>query len=874
MADKISIFSQNCQGLANPQKRRAVFRHVRLKKYNIICLQDVHIQRLQESYIKAEWGYNIYFSCFNNSSRGVMILLNNNFEHKVERVNSDVNGNYIILDINIEGQKFTLVNLYGPNDDKPKFYKEIRQKYNAFQNDKIIICGDWNLVINPDLDTNNYLHINNPRARQEVLNMIDEEDFVDIYRVLNGDKREFTWSRRNPVRKQARLDFFLINDDCFPYASEAKIIPGYRSDHSGIVFELALNTNERGRGYWKFNNSLLKDQQYVSLVKNTISDVKQTYQINNGENNIDNQEQEFSINDQLFLETLLLMIRGTSIKYSSQRKKQRQEEEAKLEKDIKLIEEEVNANFLNLSEDVLDELESKKSLLNEIQKEKIEGVLLRSRSRYEDLGEKPSHYFFNLEKRNFTSKVIHKLVNEEGKEVTETSDVLKCQTNFYKELYKEVEIDDSKSIHSILGDNESKLSDKESQELEGEITYTELTSALRNMNNNKSPGLDGFTVEFFKFFWVDIGQFTLRSLNFGYRTGSLSITQKQGIITCIPKPNKPRINLKNWRPISLLNVTYKLASAVISNRLKTVLDKVIHENQKGFIAGRFLGENVRLIYDVLFESKKQNIPGLLLSIDFEKAFDTVSWKFISKVLDYFNFGRSIKTWISLFQNGAESCILQNGFMSDFFYLKRGCRQGDPISPNIFIFCAEILGKMIRNNKDIKGIHINNKEFKLSQYADDTQLLLDGSEISLKEALRTLKQYYIMSGLKINVDKTRALWIGSLSNSEKTLCDEYPLDWSQEPLKALGVVFSPLVFNIWDLNSQEVLLKVKNILNQWSRRKLTLIGRITVIKSLALSKFVHLFISLPAPPNELIKELEKMFYKFLWNSGPEGLKEEL
>ena len=262
---------------------------------------------------------------------------------------------------------------------------------------------------------------------------------------------------------------------------------------------------------------------------------------------------------------------------------------------------------------------------------------------------------------------------------------------------------------------------------------------------------------------------------------------------------------------------------------------------------------------------------LLLSIDFEKAFDTVSWKFILKVLDYFNFGRSIKTWISLFQNGAESCILQNGFMSDFFYLKRGCRQGGPISPYIFILCAEIFGKMMRNNKDIKGIHINNKEFKLSQYADDTKLLLDGSEISLKEALRTLKQYYIMSGLKINVDKTRVLWIGSLSNSEKTLCDEYPLDWSQEPLKALGVVFSPLVFNIWDLNSQEVLLKVKNILNQWSRRKLTLIGRITVIKSLALSKFVHLFISLPAPPNELTKELEKMFYKFLWNSGPDRIK---
>ena len=129
---------------------------------------------------------------------------------------------------------------------------------------------------------------------------------------------------------------------------------------------------------------------------------------------------------------------------------------------------------------------------------------------------------------------------------------------------------------------------------------------------------------FFKFFWIDIGPFILKSLNYGYRTGSLSITQKQGVITCIPKPNKSRCDLKNWRPISLLNVIYKLASAVIANRLKKVLDSLINENQNGFIAGRFLGENVRLIYDILFESKKQNLPGLLLSIDFEKAFDTVS----------------------------------------------------------------------------------------------------------------------------------------------------------------------------------------------------------------------------------------------------------
>ena len=172
-----------------------------------------------------------------------------------------------------------------------------------------------------------------------------------------------------------------------------------------------------------------------------------------------------------------------------------------------------------MSEETLDNLETKKTMLNNIQKEKIEGMMLRSRSRYEDLGEKPTRYFLNLETRNYTSKVIHKLVNTEGEEFTSTADILKCQTDFYKDLYKKVDSKDNVSIQSVLGDNNKKLSDKESQDLDGGILYSELAFALKNMKINKSPGLDGFTVEFFKFFWVDIGHYILNSLNYGYRTG-------------------------------------------------------------------------------------------------------------------------------------------------------------------------------------------------------------------------------------------------------------------------------------------------------------------------------------------------------------------
>ena len=166
--------------------------------------------------------------------------------------------------------------------------------------------------------------------------------------------------------------------------------------------------------------------------------------------------------------------------------------------------------------------------------------------------------------------------------------------------------------------------------------------------------------------------------------------KKRGIITCIPKGDKPRQYMKNWRPISLLNTTYKLASSCIAERIKLVLPQIINSDQTGFIPGRFIGENTRLIYDILFHTELNDLPGLLLLIDFEKAFDSVSWKFINEVLDFFNFGPSIKLWIKTFYTNISSSVSQNCFLSDFFQIQRGCRQGDPLSPYIFFYVLKYL----------------------------------------------------------------------------------------------------------------------------------------------------------------------------------------
>ena len=187
------------------------------------------------------------------------------------------------------------------------------------------------------------------------------------------------------------------------------------------------------------------------------------------------------------------------------------------------------------------------------------------------------------------------------------------------------------------------------------------------------------------------------------------------------------------RPITLLNTDYKIAAKAIANRIKTVLPKLINNDQTGLMKGRFIGENIRLIDGIIQYATQHNVPGLLLFIDFEKAFDSLEWPFIFDTLRFFGFGPSLINWVRTFYCNIESCVLNNGWSSNFFQPQRGVRQGCPLSPYLFILAAELLAKAVRNNKSTRGFSLGNDEVKtvkISQYADDTPLILDGSEKSL------------------------------------------------------------------------------------------------------------------------------------------------
>ena len=857
----MKVASVNCRGLGDFYKRRDIFAFLREKDCSIYLLQDTHFSNKIEDRVKREWGYDAYFSSFSSNSRGVAILVKNDIEYKFISITKDINGNYLILRVKIFDKEIVIVNVYGPNADTPDFYIHLEETVlSTGATDNFIFGGDWNLVLNFDMDCCNYRRQNNVKASEKVLDMMNNMNLVDIYRMENPSTRRYTWRRSTPLQ-QSRLDFFLISNELVPIAKEIDIIPGYKTDHSIITLGLQFGGEGQRNQFWKFNTSLLSDKEYLDIINSLITEVIKEYAATpynmDKIDSIPISEIQLLIDEQLFLDVLLMKIRSQTISYSSFKKKTMSENEQRLLREIHDLEKIHNPNVFEQ-----ETLKEKQEELINIRDFRLRGVLLRSRARWVENGEKVSSYFCSLEKRNVVNKCINKLTVDNDHVITDKAKIVDEIQSFYKQLYSKRDVLDA-AVSDLVNDIPT-LTDPEASELEGHLTLDEITYALKNMKNGKSPGSDGFPVDFFKVFWRQLGGFVLRSLNAGFDKGEMSSTQKEGVIILLPKTEDSRDKIKNWRPISLLNTVYKIGSASISNRLKTVLPKLIHEDQTGFLKNRFIGDNVRLIYDIISYLTSENKPGLLLCLDFEKAFDSLDWSFLHKVLIAFGFKEDIRKWICAFYNNIRSTVSVNGSISQWFSIGRGCRQGDPISPYLFIICVEIMGIMIRQNDRIKGISINNNEFKLTQYADDSELILEGDRQSFEESIQTIQLFGQYSGLILNAGKTNAIWLGSKRNSRVRYMQHLDMTWNPAKFKVLGIWFSNVLSECIDLNYKDKMLEIKNLYRIWLKRQITPLGRIAILKSLILSKLIYLWILLPNPPDHIVQEIQKDVFSFVWN----------
>ena len=284
---------------------------------------------------------------------------------------------------------------------------------------------------------------------------------------------------------------------------------------------------------------------------------------------------------------------------------------------------------------------------------------------------------------------------------------------------------------------------------------------------------------------------------------------------------------------------------------------------EGFLT--IYGHSDNLLNNKMEYTKVKKLPGLLLFIDFEKAFDSLEWDFLEKRLEKFNFGPDFRRWVNIFYNHVKSCVINNGLCSRYFNIERGVRQGDLLSPYLFVTAVEILAIAIRNQENIKGLTIDGLETKLLQIADDTTAVLSDLD-SVRTLFGLLERFEKASGLKLNVTKTEAMWIGSLYN-----CENEPLGVKWKTcVKFLGIYITYDVQILVEKNFKQRLKKIKNTINLWKSRGLSIHGKVNIIKILLFPIMIYPS-SVLCTPLEVIKEFNSLVFRFLWNGNDKVIR---
>ena len=806
MMDKIKLLSMNCRGLGDIRKRRDVMHYVRNLKYDVVFLQDTHLTPKAIPFFDTLWKGTCFHSCFSSRSRGTSILFNRSLQYTLITDKSSECGNFHMVSCQINNETYLFVNVYGPNEDKPAFYEELNGHIGQFNVDFIILAGDLNFVMNPDADSLYYVGENNIRAKQAFKNLSYKYNLIDAWRQVHPNDRKYTWRRNTPF-KAGRLDMVFVSDDLLNTLSDIDIIPGYRTDHNAVTLSVCRK-QRRGNGLWKFNTSLLAEDDYITKMKCCIEDTLRQYAVPVYTDEVYSDNRLYgsirlTISESTFYETLIMMLRGETVKYSKIKAKRSRTAEKTLTSEISEAEKKLGISGLQCDINYLDTL---KNRLEELRRPIIDGLIVRSRVAWHEQGERSSKYFLSLEKRNFNTKCIE-YIKDGDNLITKTEEIIEGFSNIMQNKYN---ICDSISPNRsfISRHVRDRLSQEDQLQLDSDISMSELTHALNSMKKGKTPGSNGFPVEFFRSFWLEIGPFLYRAFRLSLSVGNGLQSHQEGIITLIPKKGKSPYTYKGWRPITLLNTDYKIISTVISNRMKSVMTKIINPAQTAYTAGRFIGENTRLLYDIIHWTKENKKTGAIMAADFEAAFESVAWSYLRVVIKELNFGPKMIQMINhLYLNTKNySRILLNGYLGKTINLHRGIRQGDPASGYVFNLAVSVLTEQIIKSSRLTGIKVSPEhEIRISQYADDTILFLDGSEDSIAGAVNELVSFSQQSGLKINLEKTSCMPIGISSGAQQNT--EHNMRIVDE-LTVLGITLDRNVADVTDSNIEKKVVAIK------------------------------------------------------------------
>jgi len=838
----LNIYSINVNGLRNYDKIKAVFGLLADWRCDYCLLQETFWDDDFVNEIKYLWDGDIFYSNNKDKHCGVAILVNKIWKQCSKLDYTDKEGRIVSIDIKNSEFEFKLTNVYAPNkiSERCIFFDNLTNYLNDENN---IVGGDFNTSLS-DIDRCNTIH-NKDSAYTKLDKLMTDCQLYDIWRKRNPGTRVFSWKRIiNNQLKASRIDYFLMNQTIKSHVKHIFYKETTLSDHSFIYTKIDFSNIDRGEGVWVMNNTFLEEQKFHEKIVNLVTRAKE----------------EHLYNSELLVwwDNLKYHVKKTAQIYGYQRNRKKYEKYNRLQRQFQNISESIAIGNIKDTR----KYEELKQQLSELEYEQCQGAILRSKAIWATESDKNTRFFLNLEKSRQNNKSISELINEEGNTVRDTDSILHEQYKYYKELYSCVDVNEDDIDSFLQKINISVSVNEEDREMcDKDINKEEIHTALKSMSKNKSPGTDGLTVEFYMHFYELFEDIFYKLFKCIEEESVMSRSMRHGMITLIHKKNDKRL-LKNWRPISLLNVDYKILARIMSNRIKTVLPKIISREQSACIMGRDISDTICSIRDIIHLVENEKMEGYLVKIDQQKAFDRVDHMFLLKCLDKYGFGKAFKNWIHIFYTDIYSTVKCNGYLTNYFPVKNSVRQGCPISALLFVLIAEPLNSTIKSNKDIHGIQIPNSEIEsiIFQHADDTTLTVRNKK-SIAAIFHTFDQYSRASGAKLNKDKTEIMSLGSgnLNNSD---LEHLHIDESCDVLQILGVYLGKNESLCDELNWKPRLTKLKATLNLWKQRHVNIQGRAVIIASLLLSRIWYVLMVQPIP-SDVSKEIKKACLEFLW-----------
>jgi hypothetical protein len=841
----ISFFVWNCRGAASPAFYRNCKQYIDKNRPSLIVIMETRTSPTNLQRTIQLLGFDGYqFADTNGYSGGIIVAwkegvigidtLSNHFQ-------------FLHLKVTLQGGKtffFTPVYACPQEEGRNELWRELKNISRSMVGEWLL-AGDFNDIMN-QAEKKGGVPVSQRRC-VKFMDRVNDCNLLDCGVV--GPK--FTWrgpSFHGGDRIFERLDRALSNDDwriSFPDAV-VKVLPRVSfSDHHPLLIHLFGNNNFQRAGYFKFESAWLLEDSYIGMLESCWSGA-------------------VPINAQL--NHLTQVIKDWKYMTVEQVKNRKSELLARLGGIQRKLQGGRSNRFL-----VQLESELQNELAHILKAEELMWFQ-RSRARWLVDGDRNTRYYHLKTITRRRQNRILMLRNENGVWVDD-EEVLKHMANeFYRVLFSN---DGNEASWEQTQISFPRLDASEVQQIRGDISDEEIKSAVFSMKPWKAPGPDGFPAGFYQKSWSIVGRGVCDFVRNVWSNPTLLKEVNFTDICLIPKVDHPE-NIQQFRPISLCNTLYKIVSKVLTNRIKDTISRVVSPHQTGFIPGRSIHENIVVAQEMSHSMSKMTgkVGYFAIKVDLSKAYDRLNWNFIAHILMEVGYPTE---WIEVVMTAVTSVhtnVKWNGVRAEYFQPQRGIRQGDPISPYLFVLCMDKLSHLITQGVqegEWQPMRAGRNGPLISHlmFADDLVLFAEANIHQLETVLKIIGQFCQMSGQQISQEKTSIMFSRNVSPQvSEALIQRSGFNEAPSLGKYLGV---PLVGRAPKRSDYNYLIQqVKAKLSNWKAKQLSFAGRVTLSKSVIEAMPIYPMMT-TAIPKACLHEIQKIQRGFIWGEVGNGKK---